>query len=120
MKKKKKNQEEQINYLDLIPVRNPMHHWKSDSKGIITLEVENKGTFNKIAQKLFRKPKVSYIHLDEMGSFIWPFIDGEKTVDTIAELVDVQFGEEAKPLYPRIVKYFQILESYGFVKLEKK
>ena len=25
------------------------------------------------------------------------------------------FGEAAEPLYPRIVKYFQILESYHFI-----
>jgi len=27
-----------------------------------------------------------------------------------------QFGEKAEPLYPRIIKYFQIVESYHFIK----
>ena len=26
-----------------------------------------------------------------------------------------KFGEKAEPLYPRLAKYFQILDSYGFV-----
>ena len=34
-----------------------------------------------MAQKLLKKPKISYIHLDERGSFIWLKIDGEKMVD---------------------------------------
>ena len=31
-----------------------------------TLEIENKGIVNKICQKLFKKPKISYVHLDKM------------------------------------------------------
>ena len=30
-------------------------------------------------------------------------------------LVKEHFGDKAEPLYPRIVKYFQIMESYEFV-----
>ena len=47
-------------------------------------------------------------------------IDGEKTVADIAVLVKEQFGEAAEPLYPRIVKYFQIVESYHFIKFNNK
>lgn len=56
------------------------------------------------------------VHLDRQGSFIWPLIDGKRTVADIAALVKEEFGEAAEPLYPRIVKYFQIVESYRFVK----
>lgn len=102
------------NYLEKIPVRSNFE-WKRDDEGIVTLCIENKGIFNKIAQKLFKKPKISYVHLDKMGSFIWPIIDGEKSILEISEDVDKQFGDEAKPLYERLAKYFQILASYGFV-----
>ena len=33
----------------------------------------------------------------------------------LAALQKEHFGEAAEPLYPRIVKYFQILESYHFI-----
>lgn len=102
------------NYLEKIPVKSN-YEWSADNDGIVTLQIENKGIFNKIAQKLFKKPKISYVHLDKMGSFIWPIIDGEKSILAIADLVDKEFGEEAKPLYERLAKYFQILSSYGFV-----
>lgn len=107
------------NYLDKKPFRNPDITWTTDEQGIITLEIENKGVFNKIAQKLFKKPKISYIHLDEMGSFVWPIIDGEKNITEIGKSVDEHFGEKAHPLYERLAKYFQILASYGFVKFDK-
>ena len=41
----------------------------------------------------------------------------EKNITEIGEAVDEHFGEKAHPLYERLAKYFQILESYGFVKL---
>ena len=102
------------NYLEKIPVRGDFK-WTADDKGIVTLEIENKGAFNKICQKLFKKPRISYVHLDKMGSFVWPIIDGEKSILDISKEVDKEFGEEAKPLYERLSKYFQILSSYGFV-----
>ncbi|MBQ2420448.1 MAG: PqqD family protein [Clostridia bacterium] len=112
-----KKQKIASNFLDKIPTRNPDIGYTVDEKGVITLEIENKGLFNRIAQKVFKKPKISYIHLDEMGSFVWPIINGEKNITEIGEAVDEHFGEKAHPLYERLAKYFQILESYGFVKL---
>ena len=113
MKKKKQSLSE--NYLERIPVRPSGLKWSADEKGMVTLEIENTGFFNRLAQILFRKPRVSYIHLDEIGSFVWPLIDGEMNIVELAALVDIQFEEKARPLYERLAKYFQILESYHFV-----
>ncbi len=103
------------NYLDRVPVHKEIIGWSMDDDGKVTLEIENKGVFNRIAQKLLKKPKISYIHLDENGSFIWPLLDGEKDITAIGKLVDEHFGEKAHPLYERLVKFFQILDSYGFI-----
>ena len=108
----------QENYLDKIPEKGDFR-WTKDDDGIVTLEIENKGIVNKICQKLFNKPKISYVHLDKMGSFVWPIIDGEKSILEILEYVDKEFGEEANPLYERLCEYFRRLESYGFVIFKK-
>ena len=115
----KKQNNSTKNYLDFIPVRNDSLGWSISDDGDITLEIENKGLFNKIAQKLFKKPKISYVHLDEMGSFIWPIIDGEINIYNIGEKVKEHFGDKAEPLYERLVKYFKILESYGFINFKE-
>ena len=104
------------NFLEKKPQRNPDINWK-EKDGQITLEIENKGLFNRLAQELLKKPKISYIHLDEMGSFIWPLIDGEADIIALGERVKEHFGDKAEPLYERLSKYIKILESYGFVKL---
>lgn len=103
------------NYLDRKPLKKATIGWKTEENGTVTLEIENKGVFNRIAQKLFGKPKISYIHLDEMGSFIWPVIDGEKDITEIGKSVKEHFGEKAEPLYERLSEYFRILDSYGFI-----
>lgn len=111
MKKKK----QQKNYLDLVPERAAAINWKKDEDGTIVLEVENTGAFNRIAQKLFKRPKYTKVHMEKYGSFLWPLIDGERTVMELAQLQKEAFGEEVEPLYPRIVKYIQIMESYHFI-----
>lgn len=114
--KKKDNKSD--NYLDKVPVRSDKIRWTRDDNGIVTIEIDNTGVFNRIAQKLLKKPKVTYIHLDEHGSFVWHLIDNEKSILDISEFVDEHFGEDAHPLYERLAKYFKILESYGFVRFK--
>lgn len=109
--KKKKN----INYLDLIPVHKEQIRWSYNDKNEVTLEIDNTGFFNKLAQKFFKKPKTSYVHLDEMGNFVWPLINGERSIESLSILVKEKFGEKAEPLYERLIKYFEILKSYDFI-----
>lgn len=102
------------NYLEYIPVpRKGLDYEIKDGK--VTIFQENKGIFNFIAQKIWHKPRVSQIHLDDMGNFIWPLMDGEKDLLAISALIKERFGDEAEPLYNRVVQYFKTLVSYGFV-----
>lgn len=107
------------NYLEKIPLRNCRVDWKTEESGRITLEIENTGWANRIAQKLFGKPKISYVHLDETGSFLWPKLNGEKNIIELGELVKEEFGENAEPLYERLARYFQVLKSYNFIEFKE-
>ena len=112
---RKKKEVIQANYLENIPVRQEGLRWDTNEKGLVTLYVHNTGLMKKITQKLFKKPEYTQVHLDENGSFVWPRIDGEKNIIELGKDVKAHFGEKAEPLYPRLAKFFQILESYGFV-----
>ena len=107
------------NYLEFVPV--PAKNLRYETvDGKVTIFQENKGVFNYIAQKLWHKPRVSQIHLDEMGNFIWPLMDGERDIMAIAALIKEEFGEKAEPLYNRAVQYFKTLVSYGFVEFKNQ
>lgn len=116
----KKSKIKSDNYLERIPVHSEKIRWTEDDDGKVTIEIDNTGLFNRMAQKLLKKPKITYIHLDENGSFVWPLIDGERSILDISVYVDEHFGEQAHPLYERLAKYFKILESYGFIRFRQK
>lgn len=110
----------QENFLEFIPLRNEQNSWKIKKNGRVEIAMENKGIFNKIAQLLFKKPKVSYIELDEFGSFIWQQIDGKRDVYAIGEKVKAKFGDKAEPLYTRLCTYIKTLRNHKFIMLMKK
>lgn len=118
MKKKKENLSK--NYLEKIPVRPEGLKWDKNEKGLVTLYVHNTGIMKKITQVILKKPEYTQVHLDENGSFVWPLIDGKKNIVELGEIVKEHFGEAAEPLYPRLAKFFQILESYNFVSFKEQ
>ena len=92
------------NYLEYVPRHSVTTKFETDENGAVTILQENTGFFHMIARKLFKKPRISYIHLDEMGNFIWPLIDGRRTVYDISVLVSEEFGQKAEPLYNRLIQ----------------
>ena len=106
----------QSNYLEKIPYPADEISWSTDENGIVTLKIKNTGWANILAQKFFKRPKTSYVHLDENGSFIWPLMDGQRDILALGVLVKEHFGEKAEPLYERLARFFQILDSYHFIK----
>lgn len=115
MGRKQRKQAEE-NYLERCPLREESIQWTQNDAGLVTLEIANKGVMNHIAQKLFKKPKISYIHLDEIGSFVWQSIDGKRTIMDMGKPMEKHFGEKAQPTYERLAQFFHILESYGFIR----
>lgn len=105
------------NYLDYIPKHHDAVKFKSLSNGHIELEKEHRGFFFRLTQVLLKKPRVSYIEMDDFGSFIWRCIDGERNVLEISKLVYENFGEKAQPLVERLVKFMDILYRHRFIVL---
>ena len=120
MQKTRMSKKEEKNVLDYVPVKYETVCWDADENGIVVLHMENKGFFARVAQIAFNRPKVSHITLEKYGSFIWPRIDGVKSIYDIALEVKAEFGEEAEPLYERILQYFRTLYGHNFIKWKKE
>lgn len=112
------------NYLDYIPKRNTLYPWSVNEKGNVEIHVKNKGIYNRIAQLIWKKPKVSRIEMEEFGSFIWQEIDGKISIYELGKRVKNRFGREAEPLYERLAPYMKNLHENGFIvyvnKIKKK
>ena len=103
------------NFLDYIPAVSPRNTWEADETGTVTIHMVHRGFYAWLAQRFFRRPRVSRIRLDAMGSFVFQRIDGKRTVGALAELVKTEFGEDAEPLYGRLVHYLKILRNNGLI-----
>ncbi|MDD2979332.1 MAG: PqqD family protein [Hespellia sp.] len=108
-------QKKDDNFLDYIPVKNPEYEWKMKDNGRAEVAVINKGAFNKIAQVVFKRPRISYIELDEYGTFLWEMIDGKRDVLALSEKMKERFGKKAEPLLERLVKFIKIMQSNKFI-----
>lgn len=107
---------DKVNFLDYIfEIRSDLN-WTRSESGEVIVEMENKGFTNMIAQKFFKKPSVSHIHLEGMGSFIFLCIDGKRSVFEIGALLKEEYGEAAEPLYERLSIYMKQLQNTGFIK----
>lgn len=103
------------NFLDYVPKHNDLFPFEKKKNGRIEVCVKNRGLFCRVTQLLLKKPKYSYIELDEFGSFVWEQIDGVRNVFEIGKLVKEHFGERAEPLYERLSQFIQILRRNSFV-----
>jgi hypothetical protein len=129
------------NILDYIPLRNPEIGWREKSAGDdvsagetiparsgqasaggetrVQLIITRTGLLDRFVQRVFKRPASSTVDLDKFGSFVWKQIDGERSVNDIAEEMRQEFGEEAEPLYDRLVKFLRLLRNNDFVSLYK-
>ena len=81
------------NYLDFIPEKNPEIEYETGEDGIITVLIEWKGFYHKLAQRFFRRPRVSEIKLH-----------------AISKELEAEFPSMEQPL-TRLIKYLEILHD---------
>ncbi|MCI1305669.1 MAG: PqqD family protein [Lachnospiraceae bacterium] len=108
------------NYLDYVPRPNRLFQTSVNEAGHVEILTEHRGFYNKIAQKVFKKPRFSHIELDDLGTFIWNRMDGKKSIFEIGADVKNQFGEKAEPLYERLSKFMKILHDQHYIVYENK
>ena len=98
------------NYLDYIPVRNPDVEYETADDGRVTVFVEWKGFYHRIAQKFFHRPRVSDITLDDYGTFVWTAVDGVKDVHQLSQEMEQKFPSMEKTM-SRLIKFLEILHD---------
>lgn len=110
----KKDKKQKSNYVEKIPKINDKK-WELLKDGMVEVTIENTGFYNTLAQKLFKKPRFSFIKLDEYGSCVWQQIDGKKSIYEIGQILKASHKEASHQLYERLSTYFGILERNGYI-----
>jgi hypothetical protein len=110
------------NYLMFVPAR-LVDEYITDDGGKITLMVP-KFKNEKFRNWFIPRRKATHfkIHLDEMGSLVWGFIDGKRTVETICLLLGDRLKEQDKPinqLEERVTYFLTQLHKNEFILLNE-
>ena len=103
------------NVFDLKYFRNPEVNWQELPEGLVEIELVHTGPAAWVAQKVFKRPKSSWIKLDALGSCVWYELEHSHDIQTTSAAVHEQFGDEAEPLLPRLGQFINLLERYGFI-----
>ena len=103
------------NYFESVPVRSEERQWRIKEDGMVEIDMENKGFYHAIAQKFFKKPRVSHIALDRYGSVVWQNIDGKNTVMDIIHIMENEFPKEKDRMLDRVVTYMATLQRNSFI-----
>lgn len=110
--KKKKN--DQINYLDLTPVKK--YNFEIEENGFVSVLIP-RFTNKFLVRYLSPRLKSPYVKakLDEFGSQTWLEIDGVQNVHNIAQKLLNRNGEKIQPINERLTKFLTQLYNYNFI-----
>ena len=103
------------NYMDQIPIHDDKHPWRVTDDGMAEVDMEHNGFYDRIAQKMFKKPPVSHIALDKYGTVVWENMNGENTIADIVRIMEDAFPGERDRMLDRVVAFTITLKHNGFI-----
>lgn len=104
--------------MECVPVRMENRPWRLKDDGMVEVDMENKGFYHYIAQKFFKKPRISHIALDKYGSVVWQNIDGKNSVADIIHIMESAFPGENDRMLDRVVTYMATLQRNRFISMK--
>ncbi|MCY9774173.1 PqqD family protein [Paenibacillus larvae] len=109
---------EDRNLLDMKPMLKDHIRFVSEEDQS-RVEIERKNWLERLSVKWMKQPPTRNIHLDPLGAAVIRQCEGTRTVQQIADRVYEEFGEEAEPLLPRLVKFIEIMELNDWLSWKK-
>lgn len=101
--------------LEEIPKKNVAYEYDKE-KGSYVIFMTHTGLNHRIAQKFFKRPKLTRVKVEGLGNDVWELIDGKRSLEKIGEILRQRYGEESEPTYERLLQYIKVLEDNKFIK----
>jgi hypothetical protein len=105
------------NFLLYIPKRK--HEEFKIEKDSVKLIFHHDKLIEKFIRWLVKKPNISDVELDKVGSKVWTLIDGESSVFDIGQGLLSEFGKSCEPVYDRLIMYLRYLSKKGWIYFER-
>ena len=65
--------------------------------------------------RFFHRMSAQRIRLDEVGSFAWSLLDGQRTVAEVGEAMRREFGDQVEPVEERLGRLVWLMRKEGFL-----
>lgn len=115
----KKNEEtKKDNFMLYVPHYTDKIEWEK-RKGKVVLIFHHDKLIEKFIRIFVKKPKVSTLELDEMGTAVWELIDGKRNIYEIGQELKKKFGEKAEPLYERLFLFIRYINRRNWIYFSK-
>lgn len=105
------------NFLLYVPKKK--HTTWEERKGKVFLIFHHDKLIERFMRWLVKKPTVTDIELDDMASFVWKLIDGQKTMGQIMDKMREKYGDKCEPLEERLGMYISYLNRRGWISFSK-
>jgi hypothetical protein len=103
---------ENNNPLDTIYQLHADLDYEVDDRRCVTILRKQDHWIQRYARKLkFKIPDYRRTTLDDFASFVFLSIDGQRSVQSIGEILDAHYGEQARPLYQRLLMFLNHIEK---------
>ena len=90
----------------------PNLEYEINEEGLVTILESQDHVIQKIFRKLNIKiPEYKRISLDEYASFVFLQLDGHKNVEEIGKSIQSVYGDEANPLYERLLLFLNHIDT---------
>ena len=113
-KKIQEKELEGVNLLGLAPKR--VAEWEEVDGRVVVLRPEPVSVgFRSWLDRFFHKMSAHRIRLDEVGSFAWKQLDGQRTVADVGDLLRGEFGDRVDPVEERLGHMIWTMRKEGFL-----
>lgn len=103
-----KNTEDQ-NLLHMVPLLKEGLTIEQGNDFVIVF-VPRQSWIERQAVRFLNQPAMIKVKLDDLGAAVAMRCDGQHSISDIAMSLQVEFGEAAEPLIPRLVKFVELME----------
>ncbi|WP_285907367.1 PqqD family protein [Pseudodesulfovibrio pelocollis] len=110
--------------LNMVPVRSTEVRAETTAEGFLRLSypLAVKPWFGRLAEKVNlwdKRPMIKRLELDEMGTFVWECIDGERSVRQIAEAFAAHYGLQPREAELGVTAFIKNIGQRGLLGLRE-
>lgn len=113
MKFRAKNKD---NFMLYIPIKK--HDTYEERKGKVYLMFYHDKFIEKLFAKVLKKPMVTDIELDEIGSYVWNVMDDKRNVLEISDMLSTRFPNNSENMTNRLILFLRYLNRKDWIKLK--